>query len=88
MRLKKNIAISETGFVFDPNTGESFSLNSIGLEIVEKLRHDKTDQEIINELFEKYEIDEASLDKYYFDFVSTLRYYQMIDDSTDRREFL
>lgn len=88
MRLKKNIAISETGFVFDPNTGDSFSLNRIGLEIVEKLRHDKTDQEILNELLEKYEIDEASLDKYYFDFVSTLQYYHLIDDTAGRREYL
>ena len=88
MRLKKNIAISETGFVFDPNTGDSFSLNRIGLEIVEKLRQDKRDQEIINELLEKYEIDEASLDKYYFDFVSTLQYFQLIDETTGHREFL
>jgi hypothetical protein len=32
-------------------------------------------------LQEKYEIDKASLDKYYFDFLSMLQYYQLIDDS-------
>ena len=87
MRLKKNIAISETGFVFDPNTGDSFSLNKIGLEIVEKLRQGGKDQEIINELLKKYDIDQASLDKYYFDFISMLQYYQLTDDTTERREF-
>jgi hypothetical protein len=42
MRLKKNIAVSESGFVFDPNTGDSFSLNKIGLEIVESLKQNPT----------------------------------------------
>jgi hypothetical protein len=81
MRLKRNIAVSESGFVFDPNTGDSFSLNQIGLEIVDMLRQSKPDSDIIQGLQEKYEIDKASLDKYYFDFLSMLQYYQLIDDS-------
>jgi hypothetical protein len=80
MRLKNNIAISESGFVFNPNTGDSFSLNKIGLEILESLKQGKPDGDIIPELQEKYEIDKPSLDKYYFDFISMLQYYQLIDD--------
>ena len=38
MQLKDNIVITETGFVFDPDTGESFSVNPIGRELLEKLR--------------------------------------------------
>ena len=38
MEIKKNIAISETGFVFDPSTGDSFTLNAVGLEIIGFLR--------------------------------------------------
>ena len=34
MNIRKDIAISDTGFVFDPVTGESFSLNPIGVEIL------------------------------------------------------
>jgi hypothetical protein len=79
MRLKKNIAISESGFVFDPTTGDSFSLNMIGLEIVELLREGKTDSEIISVLLDKYDIDKGSLDKYYYDFISMLQYNQLID---------
>jgi hypothetical protein len=86
MRLKKNIAVSESGFVFDPNTGDSFSLNKIGLEIVDKLRQGRPDIEIIPELQEKYEIDRASLEKYYFDFISMLQYYQLIDDAFNNRQ--
>lgn len=79
MRLKKNIAISESGFVFDPNSGDSFSLNRIGLEIIEMLKQGNTDREIIPGLLDKYDIDSASLDKYYYDFIAMLKYYQLID---------
>jgi hypothetical protein len=79
MRLKKNIAISESGFVFDPNSGDSFSMNRIGLEIIEMLKQGKTDSEIIPGLLDKYDIDSASLDKYYYDFIAMLKYYQLID---------
>jgi hypothetical protein len=86
MRLKKNIAVSESGFVFDPNTGDSFSLNKIGLEIVDMLKKDRSDGEIIPELQEKYEVDRASLEKYYFDFISMLQYYQLTDDTFISRQ--
>jgi len=46
MKLKKNIAISESGFVFDPNSGESYSLNPIGAEIIELLKLEKKSDEI------------------------------------------
>ncbi len=31
MNVKKDIAISDSGFVFDPTTGESYSVNPIGV---------------------------------------------------------
>ncbi len=81
MRLKKNIAVSESGFVFDPTTGDSFSLNRIGLEIIEMLKQGKPDGEILSELLQKYDIDKGSLDKYYHDFIAMLQYYQLIDSN-------
>ncbi len=79
MRLKKNIAVSESGFVFDPGTGDSFSLNRIGLEIIELIKTGKSENEIVSDLLEKYDIDNASLEKYYYDFVSMLRYYRLTE---------
>ena len=35
MRLKKNIAVSDSGFVFNPTTGDSYSLNPVGKEILQ-----------------------------------------------------
>ncbi len=82
MRIKKNIAVSESGFVFDPTTGDSFSLNRIGLEIIELLRQENASDEIIGELLKKYDVDKGSLEKYFYDFTSMLRYYQLIETSS------
>jgi hypothetical protein len=81
MRLKKNIAVSESGFIFNPGTGDSFSLNQIGLEIFDLLKQGKTDSEIIQGLLEKYEVDSVSIDKYYYDFLAMLLQYQLIEDN-------
>jgi len=81
MRLKKNIAVSESGFIFNPGTGDSFSLNKIGIEIFDLLKQGKPDSEIIHGLLEKYEVDSASLDKYYYDFLAMLVHYQLMEDN-------
>lgn len=83
MRLKKNIAVSETGFVFDPNSGDSYSLNDIGLEIVELLKQGRSDSSVLTALNSRYDIDRASLEKYYHDFVSMLRYYRLTEERPD-----
>jgi len=79
MNLKKNIAISESGFVFDPNSGESFSINPIGAEIVEHLKQEKPFEEIQACMLNKYDIDEVSFERYYYDFISMLEQYGLAE---------
>jgi hypothetical protein len=42
MKISKNIAISDAGLVFNPVTGESFSVNPIGVEIINLMREGKS----------------------------------------------
>ena len=42
MRVRKNIATSDEGFVFNPATGDSFSTNSIGAEIIRLMKGEKS----------------------------------------------
>ncbi|MQY78436.1 MAG: PqqD family peptide modification chaperone, partial [Bacteroidetes bacterium] len=81
MKIKKNIAISESGFVFDPTSGESFSLNPIGIEIIDLLRQEKSFDEIREIMLNKYEVDDNSFEKYYYDFVSMLKQFKLIDEN-------
>ncbi len=80
MQLKNNIAISENGFIFDPNTGESYSLNPIGTEILNLLKEKKTDDEIINFLNEKYDSDKLTIEKSLNEFYSFLQEYNLSEN--------
>ncbi|HCX98544.1 MAG TPA: HPr-rel-A system PqqD family protein [Bacteroidales bacterium] len=80
MKLKKNIAISETGFIFDPTTGDSFTLNPVGIEILEMIKQDKPFADISTAFTSKYDVDSSSFERYYYDFVATLKHMQLIED--------
>ena len=62
-RLQK-LAISEEGFLFDPTTGESFTVNPTGLLILKGLKDDLTPDAIIETLVATYDVtaDEARRD--------------------------
>ncbi len=79
MKIKKNIAISQSGFAFDPNSGDSFSLNPIATEIVNLLKDDKDEQFITSHILEKYEIDEFTFQRNFDDFVQMLKHYQFVE---------
>lgn len=80
MRLKKKLAISENGFIFDPTTGESFSTNNEGVEIIQLLNQQKSDEDIKNYFLCTYEVDESAFERSYLDFISMLRYFNLIQD--------
>jgi hypothetical protein len=85
MKLNKNIAISESGFIFNPTTGDSFSLNEVGLEILELLKEEKTIDQITTHFTNQYEIDASSFEKYFYDFVGMLKHYQLIDEDEENQ---
>jgi len=80
MQIKRNIAVSESGFVFDPTSGESYSINGVGQEIIALLKEEKTPDEISKVICSEYEIDPAGFEKYFFDFVGMLRQFQLIEE--------
>jgi hypothetical protein len=81
MKIKKNVAISESGFIFNPTTGDSFSTNPIGLEIIRMLKDDKSKDDIRKSILGKYITDESTFEKDYYDFVNMLQSNQVADDS-------
>lgn len=80
MKIKSNIAISENGFLFDPATGESFSTNQTGREIIELMKQDKTEEEIRESMTEKFDVDEQTFERYYLDFIGMLKQYQILSE--------
>ncbi len=79
MKLRKNVAVSEAGLLFNPVTGESFSVNPIGVEILKMIREDKTVDQISETMLEKYTTDKATFEKDYHDFVGILYNHNLIE---------
>lgn len=77
--LKKNIAVSESGFVFNPTSGDSFSLNTVGTEILKLMKDGKSENDIKNTIRAWYDIDEENLDKDYYDFLKMLGQFKLLD---------
>ena len=80
MNINKNIAVSDSGFVFNPTTGESYSVNPIGVEIIELLKQEKSFDEITENLTERYNADIVTIDKDVADFISLLKQYSLIEN--------
>jgi hypothetical protein len=72
MTIRKNIATSDEGFIFNPGTGDSFSTNPIGSEIISMLKEDKPLSEIIGIICAKYDVDEKLFEKDLDDFKAQL----------------
>jgi hypothetical protein len=81
MKIKKNLAISDTGFVFDPSTGDSYTLNPVGLELIQLIKSGQDLPAITTHITGKYDVDAIAFERYYLDFIATLRQMHLIDDN-------
>lgn len=78
MNRISQIAINDEGFLFDPLTGESFTVNQTGLEIIKGLKEGKSEEEIIEYLTENFEIDKETAKRDFTDFIEKLRSYKLL----------
>lgn len=79
MHIKSDIAISDSGFVFVPATGESFNVNPIGAEVIQMLKENKSIEDISEQIMDKYNTDAATVEKDVGDFVAMLKQFSLID---------
>lgn len=79
MKLKKNIAVSASGFIFNPGTGDSFSVNEIGAEIIRLLQENKPISDISAAISSKYEVEKNQLEKDMDDFISLLFSFNLLE---------
>ena len=77
-KLKKNIALSESGFIFDPTTGDSYSVNSTGSKIFELLKKGLSKDQIIENLLNTFNSDTKQVSEDLDDFLIHLAQLKMI----------
>lgn len=79
-KITSNLAISENGFLFLPSTGESFTLNPIGKEIVEGLKTNKTLEEISSQIVKDYDVEAATIERDLTDFLNQLKNFHLLEE--------
>lgn len=80
-KLKKNIALSESGFIFDPTTGDSYSVNSTGSKIFELLKKGLSKDQIIENLLNTFNSDTKQVTEDLDDFLIHLAQLKMIENA-------
>ena len=70
----KDLAVSETGFVFDPYSGATFSLNASALCLLRGLKEGLEREELIDRLEELFDVTDADLSRDIDEFLELLRY--------------
>ena len=70
----KDLAVSETGFVFDPYSGATFSLNASALCLLRGLKEGLDQDKLIARLEESFDVTDADLSRDIDEFLELLRY--------------
>jgi hypothetical protein len=85
MKLKKNVALSEAGLLFNPVTGESFTVNPIGIEILNLMHAGKGEEEIREAILGKYSTDKTTFEKDLQDFIGILSHNNLLESHEEKK---
>ncbi len=81
MKIKPSIAINDNGFLFDPNSGESYTTNTVAREIIFMMKQNIPNDVIQAEIAARYDVEEITLEKNMIDFFAMLRHYNLCEES-------
>ena len=74
----KALAISDSGFIFDPSSGHSFTTNGTGVEIISALKAGTDPGDIAPKIIETYEVSPDDAERDVSDFMDSLRKLMLI----------
>ncbi len=77
-KLLNDLAISENGFLFQPVTGESFTLNSVGITIMEGLKAHGDSLQIIEQIVEEYDVEQSAAERDFSEFINQLKNHNLV----------
>ncbi len=80
MKMNPHVAISETGFLFHASTGDSFSVNPIGQQIIQWIREGRDRQAILAAMKEEYDADPERIEEDVEDFLRYLHQLKILSD--------
>lgn len=81
MDTLNNLAISPTGFVFDPATGATYSVNATGRAVLEGIRDGLGLEALVAHLSERFQVGQADLRRDVLEYARVLREQQLVPAS-------
>lgn len=69
----KNLALSDTGFIFDPYSGKTFTANEVGIKVILGLKNGEELPQIQEKILLEYEITPDQLERDLSDFLIQLK---------------
>ena len=78
MKITEEIKISDNGFVFNSNTGDSFNLNTFALDLIKRIKENKDFEMIKKEVVEIYDVDDLTFEKDFYEFCALLKHHHII----------
>ncbi len=77
MKIINEVRISDNGFVFNSNTGDSFNVNPTGLELTKLIAQGFSFDEIKKMFLQKYDIDDLTFEKDFYEFCALIKHHQL-----------
>ena len=69
----KRLAVSESGFVFDPVSGQSFSVNETGLVVLHLAQQEQDFDKLVEQLAEQFDASILEINRDVQDFINRLQ---------------
>jgi len=69
----KNLALSDTGFIFDPYSGKTFTANEVGIKIILALKNGDDILRVQEKILEEYDISAEQFERDFSDFLIQLK---------------
>ncbi len=79
MSRVETLALNDSGFAFDPMSGESFTLNETAIEIIKAVKEGKNEREIAEQLSTVYEVETLDSFTDVLDFIKQLKNFGLVD---------
>ena len=76
----RSLAVSDSGFIFDPANGQTFTTNEPGLAILALLKEGADLESIVARLEAEYDVDRELLYKDVVQFLNQMKTHRLIDE--------
>lgn len=78
--LKPGLILGDQGSLFDPETGDTFTMNETGLLLLQKMQAGWDIETIFEEIQHEYKLDRSDFNRMALDFKAMLKSFQLLQN--------